>query len=96
MESLRIFANDIIDLREAEEMVDLTSDGDESPPKKQKKEEGNGFNGTLLGNADAPWSSSPEETSHQTDEKKTCPACTFSNASDAVSCQVCYTPLSEY
>jgi hypothetical protein len=87
VESLQIFANDTVDLRETEEVVDLTSDGDE-PPSRKKKKEGNGFSGTLLGSADVPWSSSPEQTPEL---KKECSACTFSNPSETLSCQMCYT-----
>lgn len=86
VESLQILANETVDLRVAEQMVDLTSDNDE-PQTRKKKKEGNGFSGTLLGNADAPWSSSPEQTPYRTE--KECPKCTFSNPSEVLSCQVC-------
>jgi hypothetical protein len=89
VEFLQILANETVDLREAEEAVDLTSDNDE-PPKRKKKKEGNGFSGTLLGNADAPWASSPEQT-HQTELEKECSSCTFSNPAEALSCQMCHT-----
>lgn len=86
--SLNIFANETLDLREAEELVDLTSDGDE--PSRKNKKEGNGFSGTLLGSADVPWSSSPEQT---TELEKECSTCTFANPFDVLSCQVCHTPF---
>lgn len=88
MESLDVHANDIIDLKEAEEVIDITSESEE-PPMKRRKEEGSGFGGTLLGNADVPWSSSPELTPQPTARGKICPACTFSNSSDASSCEIC-------
>jgi len=86
VESLHILANDTVDLREAEEIVDLTSDNDETP-KRKKKKEGNGFSGTLLGNADVPWSSSPEQT---TEFVKECAKCTLSNPLEALSCEACH------
>ena len=80
VESLQIFANDIVDLREVEDVVDLTSDAD--APVGTKTREGNGFSGTLLGSADVPWSSSPES-------EKECSRCTLSNPSEVSSCQAC-------
>ncbi|KAF9526995.1 cysteine proteinase [Crepidotus variabilis] len=92
IESLNVFANDIIDLKEAEEVLDITSDSDE-PPTKRKKEEGSGFGGTLLGSVDVNWSSSPEQTPQPVDKEKACSACTFSNTFDASACQICDTIL---
>jgi ubiquitin carboxyl-terminal hydrolase 48 len=88
VEYLKIFANDTLDLRVSEEVVDLTSDGDE--PSRKKKREGNGFSGTLLGNAEVPWSS-PAHTPYRSELEKQCFTCTFSNPSDVLSCQICDT-----
>jgi hypothetical protein len=87
VESLQIFANDTVELKESGEVVDLTSDTDE-PSTRKKKKEGNGFSGTLLGSADA-WSSSPEQTPYRTELKKECSKCTFSNPSEVSCCEVC-------
>ncbi|CAA7271556.1 unnamed protein product [Cyclocybe aegerita] len=90
VEELGLFANDILDLRE---VVEINSDSDETPANKRRREEGPGFGGTLLGNADSCWSSSPEQTPapHFSNQEKACRACTFSNTFDALSCQMCDT-----
>ncbi|KAJ3510286.1 hypothetical protein NLJ89_g4765 [Agrocybe chaxingu] len=92
VEALGLFANDTLDLREVEEVVEINSDSDEIPANKRRRE-GPGFGGTLLGNADSCWSSSPEQTPapHFSNREKACRACTFSNTLDALSCQMCDT-----
>ena len=94
MATLRILANDVIDLREVEEVIDLDSDSDSKPINKKRREEGRGFGGTLLGGRDSSWSSSPEQTPLPPvalGSEKPCLACTFSNTFDAVACQICDT-----
>lgn len=88
--TLGLLANDILDLRELDEVVEVNSDDDEPPLRKRRRDEGSGFGGTLLGN-DSCWSSSPEQTPHPADREKACMACTFSNAFDASSCEICDT-----
>jgi len=92
--SLQILANDVIDLREAEEVIDIDSDSDTRPINKKRREEGQGFGGTLLGATESSWSSSPEQTPAPpfgSGSEKPCLACTFSNTSDAATCQICDT-----
>ncbi|PPQ64679.1 hypothetical protein CVT26_002769 [Gymnopilus dilepis] len=86
--SLELLANDVLDLREVDEILDITSDTDERPTKRQR--EGRGFVGTLLGSTDSPYSSSPEETSS---DGKSCLTCTFSNKPEAESCEICLSPF---
>jgi len=94
--TLQLFANDVIDLREVEEVIDLDSDSDSRPTNKKRREEGRGFGGTLLGaiRNSSSWSSSPEQTPLPpvaSGSEKPCLACTFSNTYDAVACQICDT-----
>jgi hypothetical protein len=94
--TLQLVANDVIDLREVEEVIDLDdSDSDSKPVNKKRREEGRGFGGTLLGGRDSSsWSSSPEQTPLPpvaSGSEKPCLACTFSNTFDAVACQICDT-----
>ena len=92
--TLKLLANDVIDLREAEEAIEIDSDSDSKPSNKRRREEGQGFGGTLLGTTDSSWSSSPEQTPATPSgpaSEKPCLACTFSNTFDAVACQVCDT-----
>lgn len=93
VESLKIFANDIIYVREVEESIHITSDSEVPPPRKQRRKEKPGFSGTLLGNADVPWCSSlaPTPTPPVEQRDKTCSACTYSNTYDALHCQICDT-----
>ncbi|KAF8911983.1 hypothetical protein CPB84DRAFT_1760942 [Gymnopilus junonius] len=92
--SLQFLANDVLDLREVDEILEITSDSDERPPKRRR--EGLGFGGTLLGSTDSPYSSSPEETlaTNPPNAEKPCITCTFSNQIDAESCEICLAPFS--
>ena len=95
--ALQVLANDVLDLREAEEVLDINSDSDERPAIKRRREEGPAFGGTLLGNSDSAWSSSPEDTPgtpgppYPGVQEKACLACTFSNPVRALSCEICDT-----
>jgi ubiquitin carboxyl-terminal hydrolase 48 len=92
--TLQLLANDVIDLREDEEVIEIDSDSDSKPISKRRREEGQGFGGTLLGTTDSSWSSSPEQTpvpAVGSGSEKACLACTFSNTFDAVACQICDT-----
>ncbi|KAF9475859.1 cysteine proteinase [Pholiota conissans] len=94
----KFLANDVIELREAEDVQEVHgSDSDEPRPSK-KRREGPAFGGTLLGNVDSSWSSSPEPAPLSTppslpSEEKACIACTFSNNLQALSCEMCDTPF---
>jgi ubiquitin carboxyl-terminal hydrolase 48 len=91
---LQFLADDVLDLREAEEVLDINSDSDERPAIKRRREEGPAFGGTLLGNSDSAWSSSPEDTPgppYADVQEKACLACTFSNSVKALSCEICDT-----
>lgn len=90
--TLQLLANDVIDLREVEEVIEIDSDSDSRPVNKRRREEGQGFGGTLLGTTDSSWSSSPEQVPPLgSGSEKPCLACTFSNTFDAVACQICDT-----
>ncbi|KAF8163463.1 hypothetical protein B0H34DRAFT_795175 [Crassisporium funariophilum] len=93
--TLQLFANDLIDLREEEGVVEIDSDSDCKPATKRRREEGQGFGGTLLGATESSsWSSSEERTPLpplNSDREKPCIACTFSNTFDALTCQICHT-----
>ncbi|KAG5724013.1 Ubiquitin carboxyl-terminal hydrolase 48 [Termitomyces sp. T112] len=85
MKSLEIFADDILDLRRENEAVELDSDSEVEP-----RDEGRGFDGTLLGS-----SGSVDQTTtllpSDSNEQKSCSACTFSNQIGALSCTICDT-----
>lgn len=93
VESLKIFANDAIYVREVEEIINITSDSEVSPSREQRRKERPGFSGTVLGSADVSWCSSPTSTPPVDQRDKTCLACTFSNTCDALHCQICDTPF---
>ncbi|KAG6867026.1 hypothetical protein C0991_003943 [Blastosporella zonata] len=82
VESLGIFAHDVLDLSRENEVVDLDSDSEE---KKRPRDEERGFHGTLLGKSTSP---SPDDDAAA---GKSCRACTFSNEANALSCIVCDT-----
>ncbi|KDR73501.1 hypothetical protein GALMADRAFT_72029 [Galerina marginata CBS 339.88] len=89
--TLQLLVNDVLDLREVDEILEIDSDSDERPPSKRRRE-GPAFGGTLLGATDSPWSSSPERTPapmHTNAEEKPCIVCTYSNRFDAVCCEMC-------
>lgn len=83
VESLQIYANDVLDLQEENEVIDIDSDTEERKP----RDEGRGFGGTLLGGT-------PDRIGVSTPPsrvEKPCSACTFSNDPDAVNCTICDT-----
>ncbi|KAG6814527.1 hypothetical protein H0H92_000053 [Tricholoma furcatifolium] len=88
VESIGIMADDILDLRREDEVVDLNTGSEDD--KRPRDLEERGFYGTLLGRSDSiegPPTSSPPDI----DEKKSCSACTFLNEGDAVNCTICDT-----
>jgi hypothetical protein len=89
-------ANDSMDLREQVEDADLLDPNSEIEPRRGR-EEGQGFGGTLLGNAgrtsSTPHSSQPEDGPDPDHSGRSCPACTFENEPDAVACAMCDTLL---
>lgn len=88
--SLRILANDILDLREENEIHEI-SDSDDVPRKK-RREEGRAFVGTLLGGTISTSSDPPEQMIVTVEpSEKSCGACTYSNPIDAVVCTMCDT-----
>lgn len=85
--SLSIFANDILDLQQENETLEIDSDTGEKRPRTEER----GFGGTLLGQSMDRISSSPSlDVSHL---ERPCPACTFSNGGDALTCTICGTQL---
>lgn len=84
--SLEIYAHDILDLRQENEVHELGSDSDEKRPRDEER----GFGGTLLGGFTSVEriSSPPQLTFNM---EKPCSACTFSNSADALSCIMCDT-----
>ncbi|KAF5330471.1 hypothetical protein D9619_005916 [Psilocybe cf. subviscida] len=95
VQSLQILANDIIDLQEAGESEDIFDSDSETHRSKRRRDEGHGFGGTILGNVDSSLSSSPvpmpPESSPPSMDEKPCLSCTFSNAPDALMCEMCET-----
>ncbi|KAG6860930.1 hypothetical protein C0995_005885 [Termitomyces sp. Mi166 len=87
MEALEIFAGDILDLRQENEVVDLDSD---SEAERRPRDEGRGFHGTLLGSSESVDQATIPLPSDG-DGEKVCSACTFSNRFSALSCTVCDT-----
>ncbi|TRM62650.1 hypothetical protein BD626DRAFT_548499 [Schizophyllum amplum] len=83
MQSLNIFANDVIDLRQAHEIHSLSDDDGDEPAKKRQRSEERGFGGTLLGAI--PSSDLPTPPP----DMKSCPYCTVFNARDAEVCETC-------
>ncbi|KAJ7709699.1 hypothetical protein B0H17DRAFT_999051 [Mycena rosella] len=86
--SLQIYANDIIDLKEENEIHEI-SDSDDVP-KKKRRDEG-GFGGTLLGRTEGRSSSPPKpvEAPPPPPTEKACGACTFTNPVDLLACSMC-------
>ncbi|KAL1744566.1 hypothetical protein HDZ31DRAFT_38456 [Schizophyllum fasciatum] len=85
MESLGIFANDIIDLRQEQEVHSLSDEDGDGPAKKRQRSEERGFGGTLLGASAIPSSELPTPPP----DMKSCPYCTVFNARDAEVCETC-------
>ncbi|KAF9454646.1 cysteine proteinase [Macrolepiota fuliginosa MF-IS2] len=98
VESLQVFTNEVLDLREENEVHEIGSDFEEGQPsKKQRRETERGFGGTVLSGEYEPErqsSCSCEDTPHgitPVPSEKTCTVCTLLNAYDAIACQVCGT-----
>lgn len=96
--SLGILADDILHLREALENDTNATDSDSGPVKKQRREEGKAFVGTLLGGSSPPTSHCPTETTEMDVDAKssspiatgpTCATCTFVNIPTAIACEMC-------
>ncbi|KAK7020447.1 hypothetical protein R3P38DRAFT_2969526 [Favolaschia claudopus] len=89
VESLQILAHSVIDLREENEVHEI-SDSEEPPKKKGKRrEEGGGFGGTVLGRSEHRSSSPPKAATVAPPTEKACGACTFVNPVDELTCNVC-------
>ncbi|KAJ6497048.1 hypothetical protein C8R47DRAFT_1184375 [Mycena vitilis] len=89
--SLQFFANSVIDLKEENEIHEI-SDSDEAPRNnKRRRNEGEGFGGTVLGRIEGRSSSpaKPLEDAPATPTEKACSACTFSNPIEELSCGMC-------
>ncbi|KAI0688254.1 cysteine proteinase [Cytidiella melzeri] len=96
--ALGVLSNDTLDLREQLEDADLFGSNTEAEPR--RREEGQGFGGTLLGNGGRT-SSTPHSSQHEEDldpdpSGRPCPMCTFENATDAVACLMCETMFSTH
>ncbi|TFK42426.1 hypothetical protein BDQ12DRAFT_644097 [Crucibulum laeve] len=90
IKSLGIFANDVIDLREENEVVEIDSDSDAEPARKKRREE-RGFGGTLLGGTVESLPNSGDNTPSTTPQEKACQVCTYDNPYDALTCNICDT-----
>ncbi|KII88369.1 hypothetical protein PLICRDRAFT_92113 [Plicaturopsis crispa FD-325 SS-3] len=78
VESIGILADDLVDIREEQEVDEIPSDIDDGPPIKKKREEEKGFGGTVLGGAKI-----------QTQKEKSCRVCTLVNPVAALTCEAC-------
>ncbi|KAJ7063468.1 hypothetical protein C8F01DRAFT_78645 [Mycena amicta] len=88
--SLNIFAHSVFELRQENEVYEI-SDSEEAPKKKRKPEEA-GFGGTLLGRSHHVSSSPPPTTPPPPSRVKVCGVCTFENeATDVEACTMCDT-----
>ncbi|TEB26623.1 cysteine proteinase [Coprinellus micaceus] len=96
-ESLDLLAHDVLELHHVTEEIDVDGISDSEADRKKPRDEGRGFNGTVLGGAgwttDSSMPSSPAATPDQITlvDSKPCNACTFSNSADALSCEICDT-----
>jgi hypothetical protein len=90
VESLAIAANDTLYLEQIAETLEDDSES-EQPAKRRRKEEGQGFNGTILGgfSTDSSQPSSRGNTPGSLMAEKPCKQCTFSNPVNAQSCEIC-------
>ncbi|KAH6918351.1 hypothetical protein BKA70DRAFT_13800 [Coprinopsis sp. MPI-PUGE-AT-0042] len=90
IESLAIAANDTLYLEQISEALEVDSDS-EQPAKRRRREEGQGFNGTILGgfSTDSSQPSSRANTPGSLMAEKPCKSCTFSNPAHAQSCEMC-------
>ncbi|KAJ6597092.1 cysteine proteinase [Mycena vulgaris] len=84
--SLQIYANDIIDLKEENEIHEISDS--EDTPKSKRRDEG-GFGGTLLGRTEGRSSSPPKPASLPPPTEKACGICTFSQSLSALACEMC-------
>ncbi|GBE82261.1 cysteine proteinase [Sparassis latifolia] len=95
--SLGILSNDLLDLREESENIDLLSDSDTEDVPRKRRNEGQGFGGTLLGGIPDSDSDGARESSSQSDQppatSKACSACTYENDIDVAMCAICETPF---
>jgi len=85
--SLDFYANDVVDVRQENEIVESDSDSGET----RTRDEGRGFGGTLLVGGSDQASSNPDKVTPPFPAEKSCSACTFSNGLDAVKCLMCET-----
>ncbi|KAF8637340.1 hypothetical protein AX17_002841 [Amanita inopinata Kibby_2008] len=85
VESLGIVANDVLELREVNEVHDLDSDAEDV----LNNTEGEGFSGTLLSGSLDSQQLTPASS------YKACPTCTFHNPVHVLACTICDTPLQE-
>jgi ubiquitin carboxyl-terminal hydrolase 48 len=98
-----MFANEMMDLREENEVHNIDSDFEERPVKKLRREAERGFEGTVLsGGIDEPELSKnlclkshdgPSGDHPQVLNEKICAVCTLLNALDAAACKICDTPF---
>lgn len=97
VEDLQIYANEVLDLREENEVFGSDSDYEGQPHKKQRRETERGFGGTVLAGGVSEQesgqcrNSSPFFQEGAMPTSKVCTACTLLNVYDAVACQVCDT-----
>ncbi|KAF5380840.1 hypothetical protein D9615_004069 [Tricholomella constricta] len=89
VESLAIFAHDILDLKQESEVLELDDDSDTK--EKRPRVEERGFGGTLLGGSRGVYRIPSSPTAASDGKEKSCSACTFSNDADALSCTICDT-----
>ncbi|KAJ7156934.1 hypothetical protein C8R43DRAFT_1183392, partial [Mycena crocata] len=83
---LQICANDVIQLKEENEVHEI-SDSEEVPKSKRRATD-EGFGGTLLGRSDGT-SSSPPKPPDIPPTTKACTACTYSNPIELLACEIC-------
>ncbi|KAF8212019.1 hypothetical protein K438DRAFT_1223096 [Mycena galopus ATCC 62051] len=85
--SLQILANSVIDLKEENEIHEI-SDSEEVPKKGKRRDEG-GFGGTVLGRTENR-SEVPKPVEAPPPTEKACGACTFVNPVDELTCEMCH------
>jgi hypothetical protein len=88
--SLRIMSNSVLMLREIREVEEILDSEDVAI---RKREEGQGFGGTLLagGSGNDATSSNLTTNSDSIQLEKPCSRCTFANPLNAVACELCDT-----
>ncbi|KAJ7087835.1 hypothetical protein C8R44DRAFT_28584 [Mycena epipterygia] len=85
--SLQILANSIIDLKQENEIHEISDS--EEVPKSKRRDEGGGFGGTLLGRTEGRSSSPPKPVEAPPPTEKACRTCTYSNPVDLPVCGMC-------